>query len=109
MLKRRDTPRSLDLNMQCWLLAAYCALDPVGDAHLPELRALRRAIHDKDREVIAIALEVTCSRLSPRLSPMQRELTQSLAEQLRSGRFAQIRRTAFALARASISGQAQAC
>jgi hypothetical protein len=109
MLKRRDTKRPLDLNMQCWLLAAYCALDPVGDAHLPELRALRRAIQDNDREVIAISLEVTCSRLSPRLSPLQCELTQCLAENLRSGRFAEIRSTALALARASISGQAQAC
>jgi hypothetical protein len=98
----------IDLNTQCWLLAGCCALYPEEFASHPELTALRKAIQDKHRNAIAVALEVACSHLVHKLSRQQIRLARQLATQVRDGSPEQMRAGVMALSRASIREQRQA-
>lgn len=93
--------KPLDTDMQCWLLTACYSLQSREQGCYPELKALLHAIKEKNRNVIAVALEVVCSHLTKELSTEQRFLTQRLAEEVRSGSFVQIRRTVSELAHVS--------
>lgn len=108
MLTRREIEKPVDLDIQCWLLTACCALYPDEYSAYPELRVLRRAIEEKHRPLIAVSLEVVCSHLASDLSPRQLELTRRLAEEVRNGTATPIRRTVMALTRASLNQQRHA-
>lgn len=108
MQRLSATPITLDLNTQCWLLAACCSLYPEEFASYPELRALRQAIVERHPETIAIAFEIACSHLGEQLSRRQRELALRLAQQVREGFPSLIRRTVLALSRASVQQRQRA-
>jgi hypothetical protein len=109
LIRRRENTPPIDQDTQCWLLAACCALYPEEFASYPELRALRRAILDRQPECIAVALEVVCSHLAGELSERQMRLALRLAQDVRRGAFQHIRSSVLALSRASLAQRRRAC
>ena len=91
MTPNRHKPSLISADLQCWLLTACCALGGEKATSAPELGALRRAIQDRPKNVIATGFEVVCSHLKAELTRRQRKLAEALANELREGNLHAVR------------------
>lgn len=66
-----------------WVLTATCALVPAERRDCPEFQALSRAIIERDREAIALGLEILASHHADFLSEQQASRAYRLARAVR--------------------------